>query len=457
MPERSSSPQAGFSILELVISLLIAVEILIAAAVVFDLHDRMARVQVQITDMQQSLRVAQYDLVRTLRMAGRGGLNTPFTVDAGPPVRLRGGAVEVRNNVLATDDSNQVAIGTDQPRAVPGSDILTIRGCIAGSLYQINPNNGVDFQVTGANTADILLSNPSPLGIPQCLRPLAEQLPSNGGSGLSGPVILGSNQDRSLFHVATITGAAEVDGDPMDCAAGAAPSSLRVSVDTTASTLSPAAFDPAMGVALVCQLEEYRYYAREVEGVIGPDSTPIAQPRLARARMNPGTELPFGGDAANLSLDIAEGIFDLQVAFGFDSDFPSTDPGTPGAFGDDLDNLGVDDQIFEAVAFDARDTDDWLYNHPDDDPAAPQWTAHQFPGNTGPVDLLYVRITLAARTARPDPRYVGGDIDGVDGDAFDFVEDNDYDSDPAQVWKQDFNRNFRRRLLQTVVDMRNQG
>ena len=66
----SPSRQSGFSLIELLIGMVIAIEILIAALTIFDVHNRMARVQMQVTDMQQSLRVAQYDMVRTTRMAG---------------------------------------------------------------------------------------------------------------------------------------------------------------------------------------------------------------------------------------------------------------------------------------------------------------------------------------------------------------------------------------------------
>ncbi len=446
--------ESGFTIIELLIALLIAVEILIAAALVFDLHDRSARIHTQVAEMQQSLRVAQYDLARLLRMAGRGPLNTPFQVNPGPPARLIGGAVEVRNNVQESDNSNQVALGRNRPLAVPGTDILTVRGCMNTSLYQIDPVN--DFQFV-AGTATVTLPSISPVGIPQCLRPIAEQLPANGGPGLSGSFLFGSVQDRSIYYVAQLVSAAVTEGDPMDCSPGAGLAKIQLQLTTNPNPLSPGAFDPSMGVALVCQLEEWRYYVRQVEGFAGPVGLTLSQPRLAKARMVPGTEDPFGGDLQNLELDLAEGIFDIQVALGFDSDYPATDPSTPGAFGDDNNNTGVDDQVFEGVVYANRTTDDWLYNHENDDVSAIQWRQHQFPGNVGAADLLYVRFTLAARTTRPDVRFEAGDVDGIEGDGADRIEDNDYTRSPALAWKQGTNVNYRRRVLTTLVDLRNQG
>jgi hypothetical protein len=449
-------PQSGFTVIELLISLVVAVEVLIGAAIVFDLHNRMARVQTQITDMQQSLRIAQYEMVRMLRMAGRGGLSTPYQLDPGPPPRLVGTAVDVRNDVDDSDDSNQVALGIDQPRALPGSDILTLRGCFSTPLFQINPNNGIDFTSVGGTVYQVVLSNPSFLGIPQCLRDVAEQV-APGGGGLSGPMIFGGSADRSIFFVGEIVpNSAVVAGPATDCSTGAAPSTVTFQVDMQPNALSAGAFDPAMGPALACQVEEYRYYVREATGQFGPSHVVIPQPRLARARMVPGTETPWAGAAGNLAIDIADGIFDLQVALGFDSDYPALNATTPGAFSDDPDNLGNDDLVFEGADALTRTTDDWFLNAAGDDPTDLQWTAHQFAGTAGtPVDLLYLRLTLAARTTTPDPSFQAGDVDGDPANGTDLLEDNDYDSAPAQAMKTGENAKFRRRILQTLIDLRN--
>jgi Tfp pilus assembly protein PilW len=113
---RSVEPrrERGFSLIELLVSMFIAIQIVIAAAIAFDVHNRMAQVQTQITDLQQSLRVAQYDIVRLVRSAGRGGLPMDLDPDAvyDPAAtipELRGRAIEVRNNV--TGDERHIAAG----------------------------------------------------------------------------------------------------------------------------------------------------------------------------------------------------------------------------------------------------------------------------------------------------------------------------------------------------------
>lgn len=447
--------------------MLIVVEILIGAGIAFDVHNRMARIQTQITDMQQSLRIAQYDMVRLVRMAGRGGLPAqilPTAVfnPAMTPPDLAGLAIEIRNNVGGTvnaDPDRHIARGdNDSPEAVAGTDILIVRGCFSNPVYHLNAAE-FDWDPDDDGTAGpttVTLFNPGPTGLPQSLVPLKEEADALGGA-LAGTLSLMSSESRQTYGMGEITGAA-FSGPDED------PTSVTINVNLPATTplnpvnnlIAPPArmFPPEMTASLACLLEEYRFYVREEYEVPG-DTASEMRPRLARARFEPGTELPYRGDPENFRLDLADGIFDLQVALGFDSDFPSPTPATvPGAFEDDLDTIGVDDQIFEAPFGDAaRATDDWLYNSVDDDPTSLQWTAHQFPGNTKGVQLRAIRITAVARTARPDPTYISPDLDNRAGT--ELIEDNDYTADPAQYFRTGNNLKYRHRALTTTVEPRN--
>jgi len=464
--ERASG-SAGFTIVELVLTMLIVVEILIGAGIAFDVHNRMARIQTQITDMQQSLRIAQYDMTRLVRMAGRGGLPAEinptaiFNTADSPPV-LGGLAIEIRNNVGGTvnaDPDRHIARGdNDSPEAVAGTDILIVRGCFSTPVYNLNEAT-FDWDPDGDGTAGpttLTLLNPGPTSIPQSLVPLKEEETALGGA-LQGTMSLMSPENRQTYGLGQIQAAAFIgpDEDP-----------TQVDMNLVLNTPSPLnpfntllappvrQFPPQMTTALACLLEEYRYYVREEYEVPG-DATSEMRPRLARARFEPGTELPYRNDPENFRLDLADGIFDLQVALGFDSDFPSPNPATtPGAFEDDIDTIGVDDQIFEAPFGDAtRATDDWLYNSPDDDPSDAQWVQHRFPGNTKPVQLRAVRITTLARTARPDPSYNSPDLDGQAGT--ELIEDNDYTQAPADRFRTGNDLKYRHRTLVTIVEPRN--
>lgn len=425
----SRSRQAGFSLIELLIGMLIAIEILVAALTVFDVHNRLARVQLQITDMQQSLRVAQYDMVRTTRLAGRGGIPAAFRVDPDDisVPWLRGQAVEVRDNVADGGD-NVVALGAREPEALPGTDILTVRGCISGLLLQMN--SPADFAPPDLTFSRNLLNGRS-----QDLSQLLE-------SGFSGPILLQSAADRNQFAVAEVTGVA----------GNANAVRLQISFTSALTPPNPLVAAPPGGFVpgFACVLEEYRYYIRRNFETPGDNSTPL-KPRLTRARMIPGTELPYGEDDANLTLDLADDIFDLQVALGFDTDYDSAASGA-GSFDADTNDTGPDDVIFEGADDDARAADDWLGNSSSDDPTEDEYRVNAGIGGR-PVKLYFVRITTVARTSRPDPRYTAPDFDPVAG--VDFVENNDYDQAPADVFKQGENLQYRHRILQTVVALRN--
>ena len=64
----------GFTLVEAIVSLLLAVGILVGVLTLFDRNNQLARSQTYVAEMQNSLRVGQADLARYIRMAGRGGL-----------------------------------------------------------------------------------------------------------------------------------------------------------------------------------------------------------------------------------------------------------------------------------------------------------------------------------------------------------------------------------------------
>src|SRR5258708_37485296 len=110
--------QAGFTLVELLVSLAVTIILLLGVLATFDLNARASKAQTNVADMQQSLRIAQDDVIRIVRMAGRGGL--PF---ADPPSSLipLGVAVSVRANVadkplmVAGKGGTPILAGADRP------------------------------------------------------------------------------------------------------------------------------------------------------------------------------------------------------------------------------------------------------------------------------------------------------------------------------------------------------
>ena len=127
---------AGFSLVELLVTLLVVAEILVVAGLMFDLHSKTARAQNQVADMQQSLRVGQREVIELVRMAGRGGLPSHLPVDTpgGIPSVDQGLAIHVDNNVDA-----DFRIDPDDPatEVVAGTDVLRVRGVFSSPLYQL--------------------------------------------------------------------------------------------------------------------------------------------------------------------------------------------------------------------------------------------------------------------------------------------------------------------------------
>jgi hypothetical protein len=268
-------------------------------------------------------------------------------------------------------------------------------------MYQLDPAGGGNIQgAEAAGEGTLVINAKSPTGVPQDLQALKEAVESGRPEAL---LLVSAASDR-IQAVVELSGGNVTDDQ--------ANLSFRITGGTHTDDyldLSPqGAFPPNLRtVTAVGILEEYRYYVRDVDPA----------PRLSRARVYPGTDSAYAGSASNLRADIADNILDLQVA------------------------LGVDRNADEVVTDSGDDSDDWLFNAPGDSPADTNiWNQVGQP-------LYYVRISTLARTDRLDPRYVSPPIAAIEDRVYDEPETPD-DADRL-------NRSFRRRLLQTVVDLRN--
>ena len=404
--------QAGFTLVELLVSLAVTVMLLLGVLATFDLNGRVSKAQTNVADMQQSLRIAQDDVIRIVRMAGRGGL--PF---ADPPSSLipLGVAVSVRDNVA---DNQLMVAGKEETRILPGTDVLTVRGVLA-TIYQANVSGALTLNPK-VNPTDgtLTLADVTPGGVAQDLTPLKAAI----AAGTPEAIVLVSSLDDSIHAVVELVGGVD-NGSSVTLA-------FKITGDTRATAygkLSSAGVFPAalQNVSFAGIVEEYRYYVREDHAVTGDRSSDLT-PKLARARLYPGTDTLYKGE----NNDLADNILDFQVALGFDSS-------NGGARSDDADNVGTDDQIMETA--DGKD-DDWLFNSSTDKPADAVWQGPPSP------PLQYVRVTTLARTDRRDSQYQAPLLPSR-------IEDHAYAaSDPANSYA---SRMFRWRLLTTVIDLRN--
>ena len=393
--------QAGYSLLEMVIALALSVTILLAVLALFDINNRIARGQVNVADMQQSLRVAQADMIRNVRMAGRGGLPI-YRIAAGTDYKgmylPNGVSIAVDDNVEGTD----ATIG-EAPKVpvVPETDILTVRGVLTTPLFQINP--GTDGDISGIGTeGSITIHNLTSVGIPQSLDALKDVIED----GVPEAILLVSTGADEVHAVVEASGGSWSEDK----------ATLRFKISGGQFTadylkLSPDGAFPSelKNVSAVGILEEYKYYVRDMQPA----------PRLSRARLYPNTKTAHLESAANLSADIADNILDLQVALGIDRN--------------------ANQQIDEA----GDTADDWLFNAEGDK----MTTSNTATWNDPTKPLYYVRITTLARTDRGDPDYVSPPIKAIEDHTYGELEK----PKPENVLL----RKYRRRLLQTVVDLRN--
>ncbi|MGE5234701.1 MAG: PilW family protein [Acidobacteriota bacterium] len=444
---RRSRAQRGFTLIELLASLIIMTEIIVAVLVLFDFNNKLTHVQTQVADMQQSLRVAQFDMVRLLRMAGRGGLPaTPLPQSV---------AVAVRKT---TNSTTNIALGgsSTTSRVLKDTDVLTLRGVFSTPIYQVNYTsiwslalydaaNNVTTDPTQAAAGMIEICNVASSGVPQDGTYDSSGNPTGYLKGLRDLItaarpealVLTSPLDDSIYAVVEFdptpsapltTSATSTNCPPADPSDATHGVRLAFKVGNTAGTLRrdkyrglyPGASGLPSGLSRAAYLgivEEYRYYVRQEFEVAG-DSSSESAPRLARARFYPNTEEAYADDDQNLRLDLADDITDLQVALGIDT---------------------LKAGVFDGIIDDSNDAnDEWLYNAAADDDTNAKWASGR---------LLYVRISTVARTDRRDTTYQAPVIARIEDHTY---ASTDYDN-------QDKQRMFRRRMLETVVKMRNLG
>lgn len=415
MPSQAKiSRAAGFTLIEALVTLAVTALLVVGILGVFDFNNKVARVQTQVADMQQSLRVAQYEMVRYTRMAGRGGV---------PADR----AVEMRDNVGESGAQGTILVGEDSPLVLRGSDVITIRGVFSTPVYQLDYVKPEEFPPVdeGEGTGTVFLHDPSPTGVPQDLTPIQHMI----DDGTKEALILVSPLTDSILAIVEFEGGVINTVDTPTGKVTTATINFRFKGgggDSNADQFAALAGGgggpfPLKSAVTLGILEEYRFYVRDDRLAAGADAplTPtLLAPKLAMARVFPGTEKAYGNTddsrKANLKLDLADNILDLQVALGMDRNGNGEVEGPPLA----------------------ASANEWFH----DDLADAAFT--------GP--LGYVRINTVARTGRPDRDFRALRLEPLEDRVY---KNTSLDlNDPASP-----ERFYRRRVLQTIVDLRNLG
>jgi len=100
----------GFSLTELLIAMAVGLIVLTAAYKFFTSQDKAYKVQTQIEQLQQSVRVTMETMVREIRMAGCDPLGVGFDVSVSPQIPIG----------IVTADVNTLRFTQDFTRTIPG-------------------------------------------------------------------------------------------------------------------------------------------------------------------------------------------------------------------------------------------------------------------------------------------------------------------------------------------------
>ncbi len=403
-PQAARSGQSGFTLVEMAVALGVTAVVMLGILFLFDFNNKLTRVQANVADMQQSLRIAQYDMVRMARMAGRGGL----TLNQGIRITT---ADEGANAYLIPGDASS-------PEVLAGTDVLTLRGVFSTPVFQVSFTNPLSLRLIGpgvppapatATGGLVEICKLSPTGQVQDLDSIQSQL-----SRVEAVILVSPLDDR--FYKVVALDPAQTSGITQTCpTTGPAPGGITLGFKVVsgydALSAPPANAQLALEkVGYVGILEEYRFYVREDYALKGKPESGLT-PVLSRARFYPNTSTPYL-NKDNLREDIADGIMDLQMALGFDVD-------GDGDVVEKLDKLGEDE---------------WQGN-----------AAGEAAISGGFKDL---RISTLVRTNRPDNTYEAPVLPRVEDHVYSLTDTEDRLNGTTA-------RKYRRRLLQTIVNLRN--
>lgn len=275
-----TNKQAGFTLVELLVSLAVTAVLILGVLATFDLSSRVNRVQMSVADLQQSMRVGQNEVVKMARMAGRGGL----------PANQ---AVVLTNNVAS---GTKIVSTLATSEVLEGTDIIRVRGVISGSLYQVEYLDGNVFKAppdVNGNGEVVVLEKAA--GVPQDLTGLKNAMKAGETLLLVTPF--------DTYWVATVDSVADDTTFKLN--------GVRISFkgNTVNAGMGGRPWNEQTAVAYLGILEEYAYYVRK-------DVTGIS-PKLARARLTPGAGTAYKDDSNNAIMDIADNIMDLQAVSTF--------------------------------------------------------------------------------------------------------------------------------------------
>jgi prepilin-type N-terminal cleavage/methylation domain-containing protein len=411
---RGRRSESGFTLIELLITLTITVAIMTVVLTAVDINANITRVQSDVSDLQQSTRVAQRDMQRLVRMVGRGGL--PHRPSA---LGVQDTHIDL-NAVVVDQNTTDLVVGGED--VVDGTDILTIRGALTSPVFRIDSSDPATFQPDGNGNMKLQIDSITTSAFAQPLSTLHALTPPEA-------ILLVGSQGDAVYAVVEMTDIVFDDTVTIDVqnesqeveratlTLAIAPGSSPHIDSYLQLSSQPGSFPGDLtSVLFASVLEEYKLFIRE-DFTIPDDTTSRPTPKLARARMHPGTDVlhPDG------VIDVADNVYDLQVALGVDLDRDG--------------RIEIEDESGAPLATNA---DEWLWNGAAEDTSL-AWDTET---------LQHLRLTIVGQAQTADRQYISP--------ALTFVEDHEYNEDAAPTGGAEvMDRRYRRRMLQSTIDLRN--
>ena len=155
----TARPDSGFTLVELLVAMALIALVLGGAVTMFNYTNELARAQLHQSDLQQSGRVAQREMLANLRMAGRGGLPGyhlhGFDANSGPASDTP--AISVTSNVIL--GTRIVPGDATSPRVQLGTDILTVRGHFNSPPLYVASTDPTTFNPNPGSGGTVVISS----------------------------------------------------------------------------------------------------------------------------------------------------------------------------------------------------------------------------------------------------------------------------------------------------------
>lgn len=497
-PFRKAASRKAFSLMETLISFAMLVILLLAVLVIFERSARIGRDQADVAAIQQSSRIAHSELIRHIRMAGAGGLPLtwkylpkPATPSGDATIKWdspgafpTGFAVSLRTGVTTEQFELPSDTAGGNHIVVPGSDVLTLRGAFTLPVYYYHPavQSGTWGTAPATKIDERKLEIPNRMGsdFRTSIKPLVDHLNKARDNNQEVLFLVRDLMNPDAYGVLKwASGSGDNRLSVEDCAMNSQISGtqdgfqvgcIQVAVEFDpaqryamlglGSSLAPNAGSPTFAMASsptgsvtfphqfgsISVLQEYRYYVR-AEFEIPGDNTSRMSPILTRTEFFPSLqETPEREDFIE-TIDVVDNVIDLQVAAGIDQDWSITAP-----------EHGIVTEFIVEGATDQRDQDEILFNHTNDMGEPPLGlTRFDGMGFTNYVrwfhpklDVYFLRITTISQSQRPEREYVGAGLGQIE----DCDRSVGFTVDGQNVNYND-DRKYRRRILQSVAELRN--